>query len=118
LIVFVPLFFPNVPFLAMPAMMVGPLEAIVHVAVIRIFRLNHFYSPGMVTAVVLLLPISLYIFAYAVRQHLVQPVSWLLAFLYMLFGLVVAQEIVIRGSGMKYTDLLKNVRAAIRGGES
>ena len=115
LIAFVPLFFPNVPALAMAPMIIGVLEAVVHVAVIRIFRLKHFYSPGMVTAVVLLLPISVYSIAYAIRQGLMSPAFWLFAFLYMLFGLMVAQQIVIRTSGMKYTDFLKNLRSTVFG---
>jgi hypothetical protein len=82
-------------------MMLGIMEAIMHVAMIGMFRLKHFYSPGLATAVVLLLPISLYTFAYAIRHDLMQPVSWLFALLYMLFGLIIAQQIVIRASGMK-----------------
>jgi hypothetical protein len=113
IIAFVPLFFPNAPFLAMAAMMLGIMEAIMHTAMIRMFRLKHFYSPGLATALVLLLPISLYTFAYVIQHGLMQPVYWLFAFLYMLFGLVVAQQIVIRASGMKYSDFLKNVRAAL-----
>jgi hypothetical protein len=116
-IAFVPLFFPKVPFLAMAAMMLGIMEAIMHLAMIKMFRSKHFYSPGLATALVLLLPISLYTFTYVIRQGLMHPASWLLAFLYMLFGLVVAQQIVIRASGVKYMDFLKSVRAAIRGGE-
>jgi len=46
------------------------------------------------------------------------PASWLLAFLYMLFGLLAAQQIVVTASGMKYTDFLKNVRVAVFGGGS
>jgi hypothetical protein len=42
-----------------------------------------------------------------------QPVYWLFAFLYVLFGLVVAQQVVIRASGVKYSEFLKNVRAAL-----
>ena len=112
MIAFVPLFFPYVPFLAMAAMILGVMEAIMHVAMIRMFRLPHFYSPGLATAIVLLLPISLYTFAYVIRHDLMQPL-WLFAFLYMLFGLVVAQQIVIRASVVKYSDFLENVRAAI-----
>ena len=108
-IAFVPLFFPHVPFLAMAAMMLGIMEAIMHTAMIKMFRLKHFYSHGLATAVFLLLPISLYSFAYVIQQNLI-------AFLYMLFGLVIAQQIVIRASGMKYMEFLKNVRAAAFGG--
>jgi hypothetical protein len=113
LIAFVPLFFPNVPFLAMSAMMLGIMEVIVHTAMIRMFRLKHFYSPGLATAVFVLLPISLYPFTYVIRHDLMHPIWWLFSFLYMLFGLVVAQQIVIRTSGVKYADFLKNVRAAV-----
>ena len=74
-----------------------------------------FLLAGPVTTVFLLLPISLYNFAYVIQQNLMQPISWLLAFLYMLFGLVIAQLIVIRTSGMKYIEFLKNVRAAAFG---
>ncbi len=109
---FVPLFFPHVPFLAMAAMILGLLEAVAHVAVIRIFRLKHFYSPGMVTAVVVLLPISLYTISYAVRWSLMSPGLWLLSLLYFLFGFVVAQQIIIRASGMKYSEFLGNVKKA------
>jgi hypothetical protein len=114
-IAFVPLFFPHVPFLAMATMMLGILEAVMHVAMIKMFRLKHFYSPGLATAIFVLLPISIYTFAYVIRHHLMQSVSWLFAFLYMLFGLVLAQQIVIRASGVKSSDFLRNVRAALSG---
>jgi hypothetical protein len=114
-IAFVPLFFPQVIFLTMAAMMLGIMEAIMHLAMIRMFRLKHFYSPGLATALVLLLPISVYTFAYVIRHHLAQPISWLFAFLYMLFGLIIAQQIVIRASGVKYSKFLRNVREAPEG---
>jgi hypothetical protein len=117
LIAFVPLFFPRVPFLAMATMMLGVLEVVMHVAMIKMFRLPHFYSPGLATATVVLFPISLYSFVYVIRHDLMQPISWLFAFLYMLFGLVVAQQIVIRASGVKYSEFLKNVRTALLQGK-
>jgi hypothetical protein len=46
----------------------------------------------LATAIVLLLPISIYAFAYVIRHDLMQPISRLFAFLYILFGLVVAQR--------------------------
>jgi len=49
-----------------------------------------------------LLAIPLYACAYVVRQNLMHLTSRVLACLYMLFGLAAAQQIVIRGSGMKY----------------
>jgi hypothetical protein len=106
-----------VPFLTMSAMMLGIMEAVMHTAMIRMFNLRY-YSPGLVTAVFVLLPISLYAFVYVIRENLLSPVSWLFAFLYMLFGLAIAQQIVIRGSGMKYMDFLRTVRTDLFGGRA
>lgn len=115
ILAFVPLFFPRVPFLTMSAMMLGIMEAVMHTAMIRMFRLKY-YSPGLVTAVFVLFPISLYAFIYVIRENLLSPASWLFAFFYMLFGLAIAQQIVIRGSGMKYMDFLRTVRTSLFGG--
>jgi hypothetical protein len=115
-IAFVPLFFPKVAFLAMAPMMLGILEAVALVGAIWIFRLERFCSPGMLTAVFLLMPVSIYGIAYAVQQHLMSPLSWLLSFLYMLGGLMLAQQIVVRAGGMQYSQFLSNVRATIIGG--
>lgn len=116
IIAFVPLFFPKAPFLVMSAMMLGIMEAIMHTAMIKMFRMKHFYSPGLVTAVFVLLPISIYTFVYVIHHEIMRPIWWLFSFLYMLFGLVVAQQIVIRTSGVKYIDFLKNVKGALSGG--
>jgi hypothetical protein len=74
-IAFVPLFFPRVPFLAMATMMLGVLETVKHIGMIKMFRLPRFYSPGLPTAIVLLLPISIYAFAYVIRHDLMQQVQ-------------------------------------------
>ena len=54
------------------AMMLGFMEVVMHTAMIRMFRLPHFYSPGLATAVMLLLPVSLYTFVYVIRHDLTQ----------------------------------------------
>jgi hypothetical protein len=43
-----------------------------------------------------------------------QPLYWLYAILYMQVGLMLAQQIVVRMMGMKYTDFLKNVRSTAK----
>jgi hypothetical protein len=118
IIALVPLFFPTVPFLAMPAMMLGIMEVIMHTAMIRMFRLPHFYSPGLATAYVLLLPISLYTLIFVIPPDLRQPLPLFLSFLCMVVVLVGAQQIVIRTSGVRYSDFLKNVRAAMARGRN
>ena len=113
LITLVPLLFPNVAWLSMAPMMLGFLEVVAHLAAIKIFKLKRFYSPGLVTSVVVLLPISIYTVVYVVQNNLMQPISWLYSLVFMAIGLLLAQQIVVRMSGMKYTDFLKNVRATI-----
>jgi hypothetical protein len=68
------------------------MEVIMHTVMIRMFRLNHFYSPGLATAVFVLLPISLHVHLRdPTRSH--APDLVVVSFLYMLFGLVVAQQL-------------------------
>lgn len=110
---FLPLFFPNVVWLALAPIMLGFLEAVMHVAAIKMFNLPRFYSPGMVTALIALLPISTYSVVYVVQNSLTLPLHWLYAILYMLVGLILAQQIVVRMMGMKYSEFMQNVRANI-----
>jgi hypothetical protein len=112
-IAFVPLFFPRVPFLAMAPMMLGNLEVVAHTGAIWMFHLESFYSPGLATAVFVLMPVSIYGIAYAVGHRLMSPRLWLFAFIYMLGALVLAQQIVVRASGMDYSEFLRNMRATI-----
>jgi hypothetical protein len=65
----------------MPTMALGVLETLMHIGMIKMFRLPRFYCPGLATAIVLLLPISIYAFAYVIRHGLMQPTSRLFAFL-------------------------------------
>ncbi|HCS63566.1 MAG TPA: hypothetical protein DIW64_05435 [Cellvibrio sp.] len=116
-ITFIPLFFPRIIFLAMAPMMLGILEAIVHVAAIWMFELEIFYSPGMVTAVFVMMPVSIYGITYAVRQYRIPAHVWLISFLYMFGVLMLSQQIVVRASGMEYSEFLRNVHTAIFNGE-
>jgi hypothetical protein len=110
---FVPLFFPHIGWLAMPAMLLGVLEVVGHLAMIKMFRLKRFYSPGLVTAAVVLLPISIYGISFVAQNHLVQPWEWLWALFYMIVGLVIAQATVVRMNGLKYAEFLKRLRSTL-----
>jgi len=112
LIVFIPLFFPSVIFLSMAALLLGVLEVFAHLAAIKIYDKSKFYSPGLMTALIVLLPISLYSIKYVSENSLMRPIDWLYSILYMLGSLMLAQQIVVRTSGMKYSDFLKNVKTA------
>lgn len=111
-IVFIPLLFPHVLPLAIAPMLLGLLEVGAHLLAIRMSP-TRYYSPGLVTAVVILMPISLYTLHYIAANTETDFSTWLLAFFYMTAGLMIAQRIVISASAMSYSDFLKNVRARL-----
>lgn len=117
LIMFVPpLLFPRRTFLAMVPMVLGVLELVAHTAGIWMFDRKIPYTPGLATAACLLFPVGVYSIRYAVKNKLMRPIDWLFVFLYMLFCLGIAQQIVVRSSGMSYLEFLDNVRKSLRGG--
>lgn len=111
IIAFVPFFFHNITFLVIAPMMLGILEVLAHLVAIKMTESRRFYSPGLFTTV--LLPISVYAIVYAVQHNLMRPIDWLYSFLYIFLGLMLAQQIVVRTSGMKYSEFMKNVRKAL-----
>lgn len=110
-VVMIPILLPKIPVLSMSVMLLGILETVAHTGAIWVFDLNHFYSPGLITAVFILLPISIIGIAYAMRHRLMSPCKWVLAALYTFVPLIVAQQIVIAASGMPYIEFLKNLQA-------
>lgn len=115
LIGFVPYLFPDIAFLVFAAVALGYIESLAHIVAIRIFKRKRPYTPGMASALVILLPISIYTTWYLIAKHLMQPLSWLFAVLYLLVCVAIAQQIVVRSNGMKYSEFLDNVRSALKG---
>ena len=113
IIVSFPFIFPHIPILAFAALYLGILEVFAHLMAIKMYDKSNIYSPGLITSVVILLPVSIYAIVYAVQNDLMQSLDWLYSFLILLGGLGMAQQIVVRGSGMKYSDFLKNVKTAL-----
>jgi len=113
LIGFVPLFFTNVPFLIFAGIFLGYIESFAHIAAIKIFDKKKPYTPGMVSALIVLLPISIYTTIYLVRHSLMAPWAWLCSVAYLVVCIVIAQQIVVRSSGMKYSEFIGNIRKAV-----
>jgi hypothetical protein len=96
-------------------MVLGVFELVAHTAGIWMFDRSIPYTPGLATAACLLFPVGAYSIYYAVRNNLMRPVDWLFVFLYMLFCVGIAQQIVVRSSGMSYLEFLANVRKSLLG---
>ena len=113
ILVSLPYLFPHVPILAFTALYLGILEVFAHLMAIKMYDKSNIYSPGLISSIVVLIPISIYSIIYAVQNNLMQPMNWIYSFLILLAGLGLAQQIVVRGSGMKYSDFLRNVRQTL-----
>ncbi|MFW9834384.1 MAG: HXXEE domain-containing protein [Candidatus Thorarchaeota archaeon] len=110
---FVPFFFTDftfLTFLIVAPMLLGFLETGAHFVGSRMYEAKRFYSPGLATALFVLLPVSVLSIIYVLQHNLMQPLDWVFSLLYMAVGLISAQYYVVTSSGMKYRDFMKTVR--------
>ncbi|MBT8340503.1 MAG: HXXEE domain-containing protein [Desulfatitalea sp.] len=111
-VAFVPFFFHQVAWLAIAPMLLGIGELFAHFGMVRLFKLERFYSPGMVTSV-LMAPVSIYCIIYVIQNNLMQPVAWLFSILYIVTVFLIGQVTVVRINGMSYFEFIKNGRASV-----
>ncbi|MFW9834385.1 MAG: HXXEE domain-containing protein [Candidatus Thorarchaeota archaeon] len=91
----VPVFFPTIIWLVLAPMFLGLIEALMHFVGIKIMKREKFYTPGLVTAWVFLLPVSLYTIYFVLANNLAVSLDWLfgLAYFIVSFGVM---EVLIR----------------------
>jgi hypothetical protein len=99
----------------MAPMVLGVFELVAHTAGIWMFDRPVPYTPGLATAACLLAPVGVYSIRYAIKNKLMRGIDWMFVFLYMLLSVAIAQQIVVRSTGMSYLEFLKNVRKALTG---
>ena len=113
LITFVP-FFTRHPLLALVPVYLGIFEAVVHVAGIKLHRLDRPYTPGMVTALFLgaASVCTLVLFS---KDHLLPGSAYVWGILLMFVCFAAMQRTVIAIFGLGYKDLFATAKAKIRG---
>lgn len=110
---FVPLFFQK-DFFIFVCIALGYIEAIAHLLAIKIFKKTRYpYSSGLFTALSILLPISIYTTWQMYHYGLMQLHLFISAFCCLVVIVMLAQQVIVRLSGMKYFDFLKNVKQAL-----
>ena len=108
-IAFVPLFFPSVPWMGAAPLYLGIVEVFAHqLAAARMNSRKVFYSPGMITSLCIMLPLTAWGFYVAISRHLVVGFGWLWAFLYLFIPLIITQRFVVKLSGMSYRQFVGN----------
>jgi hypothetical protein len=108
-VVFVPIFFPTVGWMFMAPMFLGLFEAFIHTVGIKITHRHHPYTPGMATAVVLMLPIAVVGIAHAISTDLLHWWEWPVALIYMFAGFAIMQASIIHSVGLTYPDMIKRL---------
>lgn len=115
-IAFVPLFFPALIWMSVAPIILGVVETIAHLAATRMNKSKKFYSPGLITAVFVMLPISVYGLWYVVSQQLMVPgINWLWSVLYLFVPVLFGQRAIVTSNGMKYSDFLNNAKNSLFG---
>lgn len=119
LVVFIPaaltLTLPKIAWLAMILPVLGVLEAIVHTAMIKIFRQKKPYSPGMVTAYIMCV-LSIWMFGYAAKNSLVEGWQYAAAVFIMVIGFLCGQQWMLRHAGMKLPDMTRRMKKFMKTG--
>ncbi len=108
----IPLFIAGYVWPVLVPILVGYVECIAHLAAARI-NPGKFYSPGMITAVCLQLPVSVFGTWYLYSSHLVHGIYWLWAVLFLFIPLLAGQAAIVRSNGMKYRDFINNARKTL-----
>ncbi len=96
----------------MSTMLIGILEMFAHLAAARVNK-NHFYSPGMITALLVQLPVAIYGFYYLISNGWVKGIYWLFAAVFLLVPLFGLQAAIVKSNGQKYSEFMNNARKAM-----
>lgn len=112
----VPMYFPRVAFMGAAPLFLGVIEIFAHLlAAAKMNESHKFYSPGMVTSLLIMLPMTAYGFYTVISQHLVTGWNWLWAFLYLVIPLFSLQRYIIHSIGMDYRVFIGNALHALFG---
>ncbi len=113
LITFIP-FFTQQAILALIPVYLGIFEAFIHIAGIKLHKMDKPYTPGLATALCLCAASVCVLFLFS-KQHIVHGGEYAWGVLLMLVCFFMMQRTVIAIFGLGYKDLIARVKAKIRG---
>lgn len=108
----IPAFISGYVWPVMATMFIGIIEIFAHLAAARV-NPKKFYSPGMLTAVIVQFPVAVYGFYYLFTNQMVKGIYWLYAFIFLLIPLFGLQAIIVKSNGQKYGEFINNARKAM-----
>jgi len=104
-----PFVYHDVPLITMAVATFGIIEGFVHTIGIRLFRMKHFYTPGMATAW-LELVVSIFMIAYLIINHLGEWQDYVFGPIVMLICFASLQKTMTLMVGVNYGDMPKMVK--------
>ena len=108
----IPAFISGYVWPVMATLFIGIIEIFAHLAAARV-NPKKFYSPGMLTAIVVQFPVAVYGFYYLFSNQMVKGIYWLYAFVFLLIPLFGLQAIIVKSNGQKYGEFINNARKAM-----
>lgn len=108
----IPAFISGYVWPVMATLFIGIIEIFAHLAAARV-NPKKFYSPGMLTAIIVQFPVAMYGFYYLFSNQIVKGIYWLYAFIFLLIPLFGLQAIIVKSNGQKYGEFINNARKAM-----
>ncbi len=108
----VPAFLADYIWPVMATLLIGFIEILAHLLAARI-NLDKFYSPGMISAIFVQFPVAVYGYYYLAMNHMIQPVYFLYAIIFLLIPLFCLQALIVKSNGQKYGEFINNVRKSL-----
>ncbi len=107
-----PAFFAEYIWPVMATLFIGCIEIFAHLAAARI-NPKRFYSHGMITAVFIQFPITVYGYCYLFANRLIHGIFWLWAALFLLIPLFSLQALIVRSNGGKWSEFVSHAGRAM-----
>lgn len=108
-ILLIPYIFDSVAMLTLIPAFLGVMEGVIHVIGIKLHKMTKPYTPGMVTAICLLV-VSVWVFWTFASTHLVSGTDFIWGAVLMIIGFVCMQRTVIAIYGLHYSDIIGFVK--------
>ncbi len=92
----------------------GIMEGVVHIGFIKLFKMDKFYSPGMVTAEIQFI-VSVLFYIYTIKHNMATGLEYLFGALLMIISFMIMQKSLVKIIGIKnYSQVPKMVLKRIK----
>ncbi|MCD7949223.1 MAG: HXXEE domain-containing protein [Erysipelotrichaceae bacterium] len=108
----VPVFLADYIWPVMATLLIGFIEILAHLLAARI-NTDKFYSPGMISAIFVQFPVAVFGYYYLLMNHMIQPIYFLYAFIFLLVPLFCLQAMIVKSNGQKYGEFINNARKSL-----